>query len=183
MSKKFTNLHDATCAYPFLYDDDSRVEFEIHTDMMCSRLGLILALLKEFPKSDSLQLIILELSQYHEKLYDLNGSLRGRNTIFPDDVQELIKRYELYQELIKNDVQGFLLPSGNPVVMECHLLRCEGKKLVRILYQVEKEGFLVPQELFDYANVFSNYIFALSCYLMKLFQIPLIPYYSENYGK
>ncbi|MBN2222698.1 MAG: hypothetical protein JW708_10865, partial [Vallitaleaceae bacterium] len=62
-------------------------------------------------------------------------------------------------------------------------LRCEGKKLVRILYQVEKEGFLVPQELFDYANVFSNYIFALSCYLMKLFQIPLIPYYSENYGK
>lgn len=183
MSKKYTTIHDATCAYPFLYDDDSRVDYEIHTDMMTSRLGLIIAQLNEFPFRESIQLIIQELVQQQEKLYDLNGSLRGRNTIFPEDVTELLKRYELYQESVKYDVQGFLLPSGNPVIMECHLLRCEAKKLVRILYQVEKEGYQVAQELFDYANVFSNYIFALSCYLMKLFQLPFTPYHSENYGK
>ena len=178
MKKKFTDITAPTCAYPFLYDEDSGVDYEIHTDMMASRLGLILGMMEEKGMKDP---ITEDLTHLHTKLYDLNGSVRGRNVITKEDVQHLKQRYAYYTKLTKEEVKGFLLPAGNPLIMECHLLRCEGKQLVRLLYRLEKEGFNVSPELFDVANLLSNLMFAMANYLTKLLGLTFVQYESQNY--
>ena len=63
-----------------------------------------------------------------------------------------------------------------------HLLRADGKALVRLLYRY---GYTAKQEvpplLLDFANLLSGYFFALSLRLNMLDGVDEVPFVSRNY--
>ena len=104
-------------AYPFLCDagEDLRCDFELLTDEMASRTGLLRSLVKD----------------------------------------EALKA--------------------------AHLLRVQGKQLVRLIYRWVEKGHEVPNRLLDLANLLSGYFFYLALHLNEVEGVDEVPYVSRNY--
>lgn len=164
-------------AYPFLSDkgNDYRCDFEILTDKICSRTGLLYAMVKA-KKYDEVAQSLLKVG---ELVYHVNPSLRTFCSITLDEVLWLKHEIDCLQS--KANSTGFVLPHGSESACIAHILRTEGKELVRLLYRYMETGKEVSTDLIDFCNLLSGYYFSLALYLNQLEKMDEIPFVSRNY--
>ncbi|OPL07542.1 MAG: hypothetical protein AVO33_05320 [delta proteobacterium ML8_F1] len=174
---KYRSVTDVRCAYPFLYDEDSRSDFEVLSDQITVEIAMVIALLQESSYAELIQ----DLRLFQEKTMDLNGSVRGRIGVSEEDLAHAINRYDHYKGMAQKSDSGFVLPSGSPGALSAHRVRGMFKALVRVMRRVEAEGFTVAPVLFDYANVMSNVFFVVAGAINFSEGEKPIPYESRNY--
>lgn len=161
-------------AYPFLSDagDDLRCDFEILTDRISSTTGLLASLCEERRE---------ELLKIDELVYHANPSLRTFCSITDEEVEWLKARTDILHEETKGLCSKFVIPAGTPRACVAHMLRTDGKKLVRMLYRHAQNGGKVEEKLFDFANLISGYFFLLALFLNHQDGFEEIPFVSRNY--
>ena len=161
-------------AYPFLADsaDDLRCDFEILTDRISSMTGLLASLCPERRE---------ELLKLDELVYHANPSLRTFCSIEQEEVEWLRERVDAMYEQAKELCNRFVLPAGTPRACVAHVLRTDGKKLVRMLYRHAQSGGRVEERLFDFVNLLSGYFFQLALLLNHEDGFEEIPFVSRNY--
>jgi ATP:cob(I)alamin adenosyltransferase len=166
--------HGEIC-YPFIYEDSPVCDFEIATDELCSRVGLILTL-----ELDPLSRDIL--SRVQPNIYHLNGSVRGKLAIDEEQLQELYDDYNCLREKLDGGFKGFVLPGGHRSSAELHLCRTQAKKVVRALVAIEHSGKKTPAPvLFRYANLLANVMYALASYTNFVQQVQEVEFVSRSY--
>lgn len=161
-------------AYPFLADakDDLRCDFEILTDRIASMVGLLASFCPE--RRD-------EILKIEELVYHANPSLRTFFSLTEDEVNWLKDRVDQLNEETKHLCKKFILPAGTPRACVAHILRTDGKKLVRMLYRHIENGEKVDDRLLDFANLVSGYFFLFALMLNHLDGFEEIPFVSRNY--
>lgn len=166
-------------AYPFLYEppDSLTCDFEILTDEISSLCGLARSLL---PEGDALR---DELLLIVGKVYDLNGSLRGKCAIAEEDIQRLSMLCGEYSRYAISAGSVFVLPAGHPAACAVHVARVRAKAAVRLLYREHEASPREQDEaLIRYANVLSNYLFLLALKINADQGVEEIPFQSRSYG-
>lgn len=163
-------------AYPFLADadDDLRCDFEILTDRMSSETGLLAAMCPERRE---------ELLKIDELIYHANPTLRTFMSITPEEIAWLKGLTDALHEETKDLINRFVLPAGTERACRAHILRTDGKKLVRLLYRYAQRGGRVEEGLLDFANLVSGYFFMLALWLNHADEFTEIPFESRNYRK
>lgn len=161
-------------AYPFLADaaDDLRCDFEILTDEMSSKTGLLAARCPERRE---------ELLKLDELIYHMNPSLRTFFSILPEEVEWLNGCLQTLLKENEGRCSRFVLPAGTERACMAHVLRTDGKKLVRMLYRHAQSGGRVEDALFDFANLISGYFFQLALWLNARDSFDEIAFVSRNY--
>ena len=161
-------------AYPFLSDPESdvRCDFEILTDSISSFTGLLASKVPERKE---------ELLKVDELIYHFNPSLRTKFTIEDQEITWLKDTVDTLQEEVKDRFDRFVLPAGSERASIAHILRVEGKKLVRLLYIARERGLDFPDALIDFASLVSGYFFMLALWLNKEDRVEEIPFFSRNY--
>lgn len=163
-------------AYPFLADDDEdlRCDFEIATDRLASLTGLLRAKCPE-------EALREELRQVEELIYHLNPTLRTFFSVHEEETAFLLERLDFYRETTKDLINRFVLPCGSERASVAHMLRSDGKALVRLLYRYIQRGGTVDHQTMDFCNILSGYFFFLALYLNQLDGVEELPYESRNY--
>ncbi|MDL2325387.1 ATP--cob(I)alamin adenosyltransferase [Ruminococcaceae bacterium OttesenSCG-928-A16] len=163
-------------AYPFLSDDseDLRCDFELFTDEMASRTGLLRAKVQ----NKALQ---AELLWICELLYHINPTLRTKLTVTEAEKDQLLAAVQRLKDECKDRCKLFVLTQGCEAACTAHILRVQGKGLVRLLYRYHQQGHTVPPLLLDIANLLSGYFFYLALKLNQLAGVNEIAYTSRNY--
>lgn len=163
-------------AYPFLCDEtsDLRCDFELLTDEMASRTGLLRAQVKDESLQDEL-LWICEL------IYHINPTLRTHLTVTEEEKERLLAAVNRLQEECHDRCKLFVLTQGCEAACTAHLLRVQGKSLVRLAYRYIQQGHTVEPRLLDLTNLLSGYFFSLALKLNQLENVDEIPYKSRNY--
>lgn len=161
-------------AYPFLADakDDLRCDFEILTDRISSMAGLLASLCPEYRD---------EILKIDELVYHANPSLRTFFSVTDEEIEWLKARTDDLHEQTKGLCSKFVVPAGTTRACIAHVLRTDGKKLVRMLYRHAENGGKVDNRLFDFANLVSGYFFLLALMLNHLDGFDEIPFVSRNY--
>lgn len=161
-------------AYPFLSDakDDLRCDFEILTDRMASMTGLLASLCPEYRE---------ELLRMDELIYHANPGLRTFFSVTDEEVNWLKTRTDELNEQTKGLCSRFVVPAGTPRACVAHVLRTDGKKLVRMIYRHMEGGGKADERLIDFANLVSGYFFLLALMLNRLDGFEEIPFASRNY--
>lgn len=162
--------------YPFLADEDAdlRCDFEILTDRMSSMTGLLASMCPE--RRD-------DLLKIDELMYHANPSLRTFFSITAEEIAWLKERVEQLREETKGLCERFVLPAGTPRACVAHIMRTDGKKLVRMLYRHAQRGGRVEDALIDFANLATGYFFYLALWLNHEDGFEEIPFESRNYRK
>lgn len=163
-------------AYPFLCDpsDDLRCDFELLTDEMASRCGLLRSQVTDAALRD-------ELLWVCELIYHINPTLRTRLTITEEETAHLIEIATRLKDATQHRCKLFVLTQGCEAACCAHLLRVQGKQLVRLIYRWIEAGHEVPDRLLDLANLLSGYFFYAALYLNELAGVDEVPYESRNY--
>ena len=170
-------------AYTFLSDasNDLRCDFEILTDRISSETGLLASLCPERRE---------ELLKVDELIYHANPSLRTKFTIRPEEIEWLNDRVQELgaatkeirsRFILPGGAARFVLPAGSTRACVAHILRTDGKKLVRMLYRHAENGGKVAEGLFDFANLVSGYFFFLALWLNIQDNVAEVPFDSRNY--
>ena len=162
--------------YPFIFERKLTCDYEILTDELCCQIGAVLAQLP--PQFIDVQ---ADLQALQPLIYHLNGSVRGKNGIFEENLDWLKSRYDHYQAASGERVHGFVLPQGPLPVPTLHLCRCNAKKVVRMLVRLDEAGIALPPELPRFANLLANFFFVLTVYLKAQLDVVEVPYRSINY--
>ena len=163
-------------AYPFLCDksDDLRCDFELLTDEMASRTGLLRAQVKD-------EALRSELLWICELVYHINPTLRTTLTVTAEETQRLFDLADRLRRECAGRCRLFVLTQGCEAACTAHLLRVQGKQLVRLLYRHAEQGNDVPPALFDLANLLSGYFFYLALKLNEMAGVEEVAYTSRNY--
>ncbi|MEZ7861812.1 MAG: ATP--cob(I)alamin adenosyltransferase [Aeromonadaceae bacterium] len=162
--------------YPFIFERKLTCDYEILTDELCCQIGAVLAQLPpQFLDVEA------DLQALQPLIYHLNGSVRGKNGIFEENLDWLKSRYDHYQAASGERVHGFVLPQGPLPVPTLHLCRCNAKKVVRMLVRLDEAGIALPPELPRFANLLANFFFVLTVYLKAELDVVEVPYRSINY--
>ena len=166
-------------AYPFLSDssDDLRCDFELLTDEISSKTGLLLAHMKNRINGELYQ----EVMWVCELVYHINPSLRTFLSITVEECNRLKTCVDRLQMEVKDRCNNYVLPIGGSLACEAHVLRVQAKKLVRMLYRYMEKGYEVPTLLLDVTNLLSGYYFSLALKLNALENVDEIPFVSRNY--
>jgi len=164
--------------YPFIFETSLKCDFEIATDELCCQVGAVLSHLS--PDAD-IAPMLADLAALQPLIYHLNGSVRGKNGIFEENLDWLKSRYDHYQAASGERVHGFVLPQGPLPVPTLHLCRCNAKKVVRMLVRLDEAGIALPPELPRFANLLANFFFVLTVYLKAELDVVEVPYRSINY--
>lgn len=163
-------------AYPFLHESlsDLRCDFELATDGLANKIGMLRALCQEAN-------LIADLETVGELVYHANPSLRMGVKILPTENEWLKERVLELEELTKGRCHQYVLPQGKERGAWAHILRSESKDVVRLLYGHVHNGKTVEPLLFDFFNLLSGYFFFLAMHLNQLDQVEEIPFKSRHY--
>ncbi|KXO14329.1 hypothetical protein AKG98_407 [Moritella sp. JT01] len=162
--------------YPFIFEDSPLCDFEILTDELCTYTGLALSQVTNTEVRESLE-------RLQPKIFNLNGSIRGKCGIFEEDIQALLTDLYHFKAQVTDDAKRFVLPRGTGPVIQLHQCRSLSKKVVRQLVLVDKTGKKIPDTLPRFANALANYYFALTRVLNQEAGIEEPEYVSVNYPK
>ena len=162
--------------YPFIFERKLTCDYEILTAELCCQIGAVLA-----PLPPQFLDVEADLQALQPLIYHLNGSVRGKNGIFEENLDWLKSRYDHYQAASGERVHGFVLPQGPLPVPTLHLCRCNAKKVVRMLVRLDEAGIALPPELPRFANLLANFFFVLTVYLKAELDVVEVPYRSINY--
>ncbi len=172
--KPVSKDHGEIC-YPFIYEESPVCDFEIASDELCSRIGLVLSL-----ELDELSRDIL--CRLQPNVYHLNGSVRGKLAVEESQLQELYQDYNCLRDKLDGGFKGFVLPGGHRVASELHLCRTQAKKVVRALVAVQHSGKRTPDPiLFRYANLIANVMYALASYTNRVQRVQEVEFVSRSY--
>ena len=168
--------HSPWEAYPFLSDapDDLRCAFELLTDEIASRTGLLRSQLED-------EALRAELLQVCELVYHANPTLRTRFTVTPDEIQWLASAVERLRSQSEGRCARFVLPQGCTAACTAHILRVQCKALVRLLYRHAHQGHPVEPALLDLTNLLSGYFFLLALVLNARAGQEEAEFVSRNY--
>ena len=155
----------------------SLVDYEIRTDSLTSRMGVVLSVLRE---NEACKVVFEDLHVIQPQIYHLNGSVRGKLAILEEDLNWLSDRYDYYVEDAGDVIKQFLLPQGCEVAALLHVCRSEAKKSYRALHKVSEERE-VPEILFDYLGLLANVLFVMAVYTNRRNNIDEIPFVSKSY--
>ena len=167
---------DELC-YTFIYEDCPICDFEILSDELCCRIGLVLSLELEPQVREILQ-------RLQPNIYHLNGSVRGKLAISESELVELKQDYHRICEQLEGGFEGSVLPRGHRVSSELHLCRCQAKKVVRALVSIEhhQSKKLPDPILFKYANFVANTLYALASYTNHINEVEEVEFVSKSYS-
>lgn len=157
--------------------DDSEnlcCDFELLTDEIASRTGLLRAQVKE-------ETLKGELLWLCEMVYHMNPTLRTRLTVTQEEIDQLAAAVDRLRSQCGERCKRFVLTQGCEAACIAHILRVQCKSLVRLLYRHCQQGKKVPDMLFDLANLLSGYFFYLALKLNELEDVEEIEYTSRNY--
>ncbi len=158
MTLKYSGNIRELC-YPFIYEDSPLCDYEIITDELCAVLG---GAITELEADKRFADIHDFLEKLQPKIFDLNGSIRGKQAIFEQQIIWLAEHFDRYQQEIEGELNGFVLPRGERAVQLLHNCRSLSKKAVRALVRVDADGIEVPDELHRFANLLCNLFFRLT---------------------
>lgn len=163
-------------AYPFLSDepDDLRCDFELLTDAMASRTGLLRAQVAD-------EALREELLWLCELIYHINPTLRTFLSVTEAETARLAAAVDRLRDQCAGRCELFVLTQGCEAACTAHILRVQAKELVRLIYRHCRQGHAVPPALLDIANLLSGYFFYLALRLNALAGVDEIPYVSRNY--
>ena len=118
--------HSPWEAYPFLSDapEDLRCDFELLTDEIASRTGLLRSQMED-------ETLRAELLRVCELVYHANPTLRTRFTVTPEEIQWLADVCERLRVQSEGRCTRFVLPQGCTAACTAHILRVQCKALVR----------------------------------------------------
>lgn len=165
--------------YPFMREKSCLVDYEIRTDSLTTKIGLVFPYLREDERYDEIlqDLLIIQPLAYHA-----NGSVRGKLAITEEDLRWLSNRYDQYVHYCGEAIKQFLLPQGCMVASLLHVCRSEAKKSYRALHKVSEERE-VPDILFQFLGLLANVFFVMAVYANQLAGIEEIPFESKSYKK
>ncbi|MBU2863424.1 cobalamin adenosyltransferase [Reinekea forsetii] len=172
---KYSGDIDELC-YPFIYEQSSVCDFEILTDELCTLVGLAGCACDEASQDIAEDLFALQ-----PKIFDLNGSIRGKCAITEADIDQLKDRYHHFLSLLTGEKKVFVLPRGRGACIQLHQARSVSKKAIRMLVKAEQEGQTLPDTLHRYANLLTNYFFALTLVINERGGVIEPEYTSNNY--
>jgi len=175
MTLKASGNIDELC-YPFIFEDSPLCDFEILTDELCTYTGLALSQVTNTEVRESLE-------RLQPKIFNLNGSIRGKCGIFEGDIQALLTDLNYFKAQVTDNAKRFVLPRGTGPVIQLHQCRSLSKKVVRQLVLVDKVGKKIPETLPRFANALTNYYFVLTRVLNQDAGIEEPEYVSINYPK
>ncbi|MDX2321315.1 MAG: cobalamin adenosyltransferase [Moritella sp.] len=175
MTLKASGNIDELC-YPFIFEDSPLCDFEILTDELCTYTGLALSQITNTEVRESLE-------RLQPKIFNLNGSIRGKCGIFEEDIQALLTDLNHFKAQVTDNAKRFVLPRGTGPVIQLHQCRSLSKKVVRQLVLVDKAGKNIPETLPRFANALTNYYFALTRVLNQEAGVAEPEYVSINYPK
>ena len=165
--------------YPFIYEDSPLCDYEIITDELCATLGGVISELENDPRFTD---IYKFLDQLQPRIFHLNGSIRGKQAIFEEQITWLSGYFDHYQQELEGQLNGFVLPRGGRAVQLLHSCRSLSKKTVRALVNVDKQGIEVPDELHRFANMLCNLFFRLTVVINRRLGIVELEYKSLSYN-
>ena len=165
--------------YPFIYEQSALCDYEIITDELCATLGGVIS---ELEGDEQFADIYRFLDELQPKIFNLNGSIRGKQAIFEEQIRWLAGFFDHYQAEIDGRLKGFVLPRGGRPVQLLHACRSQSKKAVRALVAVDAEGIEVPDELHRFANMLCNLFFRLTVVINGRLGIIEPPYTSKSYS-
>ncbi|USD43029.1 ATP:cob(I)alamin adenosyltransferase [Vibrio sp. SCSIO 43135] len=173
--KPVSKDHGEIC-YPFIYEDSPICDFEIASDELCSRIGLVLTM-----EIDPLSRDVL--TRLQPNIYHLNGSVRGKLAITEAELTELYSDYNRLRDKLSGGFKGFVLPGGHRIAAELHLCRTQAKKVVRALVAIEHAGKKSPVPiLFRYANLVANVMYTLASYTNFITDTQEVEFVSKSYA-
>ena len=163
-------------AYPFLSDasNDLRCDFELMTDRMASEVGLLRARVSD-------EYLRNELLWICQLIYHMNPSLRTQLKVTEEEKERLFAASQRLRSQCKDRCRRFVTPQGCEEACMAHILRVQGKELVRLLYRHIWQGHAVEPLLLDLANLLSGYFFYLALRLNADAGIDEIDFVSRNY--
>lgn len=163
-------------AYPFLCDgpEDLRCDFELMTDEMSSRIGLLRATVADEGLRE-------ELLWLCELVYHMNPALRTPLRVTTGERDRLLAASERLRAQAGERCRRFVLCQGCAAACQAHLLRVRGKQLVRLLYRHVHQGHEVDPLLIDLANLLSGYFFYLALKLNADAGVAEVDFISRNY--
>ncbi|ELU09309.1 hypothetical protein CAPTEDRAFT_215503, partial [Capitella teleta] len=95
--------------YPFIYEDSPLCDYEIITDELCATLGGVIS---ELEGDERFADIYDFLDKLQPRIFHMNGSVRGKQAIFEEQIQWLAGYFDQYQKEIEGQLHGFVLPRG-----------------------------------------------------------------------
>ncbi|WP_052663443.1 ATP:cob(I)alamin adenosyltransferase [[Mycoplasma] testudinis] len=151
------------CAYPFLYEDQKIVDYEIITDEIASFIGL----LRSYVENSKLK---RDLEWLCTLTWNLNGSVRGKCCINKATVTALNKKLKNYKSKLTCNFKNFILPVGSTSACVSEIIRNKFKHAVRTLFYVQKNnpGSKVNILIFDCLNILSNLFYLIGLYIRQL---------------
>ena len=166
--------------YPYIYEASPLCDYEIITDELCTTLGGVIT---ELENDERFVDIARFLGELQPKIFHLNGSIRGRQAIFEEQVQWLAGYFDLYQNELDGQPKGFILPRGGRAVQLLHSCRSLSKKAVRAMVAIDAQGIEVPDVLQRFANMLCNLLFRLTVVINRRLGLSEPEYKSLSYGK
>lgn len=163
-------------AYPFLCDtpEDLRCDFELLTDEMASGVGLLRSRVKD-------EALREELLWVCELIYHMNPALRTPLMVTEEEKEQLYAASERLRLQCGERCRRFVTPQGCEAGCIAHILRVQGKKLVRLIYRHVYQGHSVEHRLLDLANLLSGYFFYLALRLNADEGAEEIEFVTRNY--
>ena len=163
-------------AYPFLADatDDLRCDFELLTDRLASKTGLLRAICTD-------NHLATELLKVAELVYHANPSLRTHVSLTLEEIEWVKSCVLRLQGEVEGRCNQFVLPVGNEPASLAHILRVDCKEIVRLLYRHLYAKHSVEPLLIDFFNLLSGYFFMLALKLNALDHEEEVPFVSRNY--
>lgn len=159
-------------SYPFLGEKKRLVEHEMLTDELASRIGLVLSL-KPHLYDETFWLM--------DKVYHLNGSIRGKQAIDESDLEYALQMYRGLKERNAERFKLFVYPTGHPIACQYHMARTQAKKVVRHLHILRQEGMEINQLFIDFANLVANILFGMAIETNRIQNIDEIEFISKSY--
>ncbi|WP_299731742.1 cobalamin adenosyltransferase [uncultured Endozoicomonas sp.] len=164
--------------YPFIYEESPLCDYEIITDELCATLGGVIS---ELENDERFADIYDFLDKLQPRIFHMNGSIRGKQAIFEEQIQWLAEHFDHYQKEIAGQLNGFVLPRGGRPVQLLHSCRSLSKKAVRALVNVDKHGIKVPDELHRFGNMLCNLFFRLTVVINRRLGVVEPEYESLSY--
>ncbi|MDI9469755.1 MAG: ATP:cob(I)alamin adenosyltransferase [Bacillota bacterium] len=186
-------------AYPFLSEpaDDLRCDYEIASDRLASGLGWLAALLRrclaEVPElreevdpvaaaaASWLEAAPSDLETLAELCYHANAGLRTPCRLSAEEIAWLDEITCAAESILGQRLKQFVVTIGHEAAAAAHMLRCDTKQVLRLLYRAEQAGNTVNPLLIDFFSRLAGYSFALSLIINLRFGIPERHFESRNY--
>ncbi len=114
------------------------------------------------------------LKEIQDRLFTIGSSLacdpeKDTKMHIPDlnnpDVELLEQQIDLMNTALP-DLKNFVLPGGDWVASNCHIVRCVCRRAERICVHMKEENQFIDDLVIIYLNRLSDYLFVLSRYML-----------------